>query len=69
LHLKAKLVDPAYEYVFYSDLNLGIRVANANEPLCNEVKKRGFLIDQGHPIELRPKDELIVYVSMGGFEK
>jgi hypothetical protein len=45
-----------------------IRVVN-NKSLCNEVKRNGFLIDRGSPLELRSGDTLIIYVSMGGFEK
>ena len=37
--------------------------------LTNEVKKVGVIIDRGQKMEFRPGDELIVYVSMGGFEK
>ena len=37
--------------------------------LTNEVKKVGVIIDRGQCMEFRPGDELIVYVSMGGFEK
>ena len=37
--------------------------------LTNEVKKIGVIIDRGQKMEFRPGDELIVYVSMGGFEK
>jgi len=37
--------------------------------LTNEVKKVGVIIDRGQNMEFRPGDELIVYVSMGGFEK
>ena len=37
--------------------------------LNNEVKKVGVIIDRGQRMEFRPGDELIVYVSMGGFEK
>ena len=37
--------------------------------LTNEVKKVGVIIDRGQRMEFRPGDELIVYVSMGGFEK
>lgn len=37
--------------------------------LTNEVKKIGVIIDRGQCMEFRPGDELIVYVSMGGFEK
>ena len=35
----------------------------------NEVKRSGFLIDRGLDIELTSGDTLVVYVSMGGFEK
>jgi len=37
--------------------------------LTNEVKKLGVLIDRGQHMEFRPEDILIIYVSMGGFEK
>ena len=37
--------------------------------LTNEVKKVGVIIDRGQRMEFRPGDELIIYVSMGGFEK
>lgn len=37
--------------------------------LTNEVKKVGVIIDRGQCMEFRPGDELIIYVSMGGFEK
>ena len=37
--------------------------------LCNEVKRSGFLIDRGAPVEVRAGDIVILYVSMGGFEK
>jgi hypothetical protein len=36
---------------------------------CNEVKRSGFLIDRGSDLEVRAGDTLIVYLSMGGFEK
>lgn len=49
---------------------MGIRiVSHSNQPTVNEVKRTGFLIDRGLDLELRPKDTLLVYVSMGGFEK
>lgn len=57
----------ASRYKFYSDLNIGVRVTSGE--CCNEVKRSGFLIDRGLDLELRPRDTLIVYVSMGGFEK
>lgn len=37
--------------------------------ITNEVKRTGFLIDRGSRVEVRPGDTIIVYVSMGGFEK
>jgi len=37
--------------------------------LTNEVKKVGVIIDRGQRMEFRAGDELIIYVSMGGFEK
>ena len=37
--------------------------------LTNEVKKLGVIIDRGAVMEFRPDDLLIVYISMGGFEK
>jgi len=38
-------------------------------PLTNEIKKVGVIIDRGQTMEFRSGDELIVYISMGGFEK
>ena len=47
-----------------------IRVKERKEKgICNEVKRSGFLIDRGAPIEVRGGDIVILYVSMGGFEK
>lgn len=55
---------------FYPDLNMEIRVsASAKDSISNEVKRAGFLIDRGSRVELRPGDSVILYVSMGGFEK
>ena len=53
-------------YKFYDDLHIGVRVG---ETVCNEVKRCGFLIDRGLDVEVRHGDQLVVYVSMGGFEK
>jgi hypothetical protein len=44
-------------------------VSDPSIPTINEVKRTGFLIDRGLDLELRPGDCLLVYVSMGGFEK
>ena len=54
--------------VFYPDLNLAMRVVK-EVPLINEVKKVGVIIDRGQRLELRPGDLMLIYVSMGGFEK
>ena len=37
--------------------------------LTNEVKKVGVIIDRGAKMEFRGGDLLLIYVSMGGFEK
>ena len=37
--------------------------------LTNEVKRMGVIIDRGAGMEFRPGDMLIVYITMGGFEK
>ena len=37
--------------------------------LTNEVKKVGVIIDRGQCMQFRPGDELIIYLSMGGYEK
>jgi hypothetical protein len=44
-------------------------ISDPSVPTINEVKRTGFLIDRGLDLELRPGDTLVVYVSMGGFEK
>ena len=63
-------VSKAIHHKFYSDLNMGISiVSDPSIPTINEVKRTGFLIDRGLDLELRPGDTLVVYVSMGGFEK
>ena len=55
---------------YYHDLKIGINIiSDPDIKTINEVKRTGFLIDRGLDIELRPGDELFVYVSMGGFEK
>lgn len=60
----------AIHHKFYPDLNMGISiVSDPSIPTINEVKRSGFLIDRGLDLELRPGDTLVVYVSMGGFEK
>ena len=67
IHLRAKR--NAQTFKFYPELNMGIIVRKSNETLVNEVKRKGFLIDLGNDIEVRERDDLIVYVSMGGWEK
>lgn len=37
--------------------------------LSNEVKRIGVIIERGQSMEFRAGDELIIYVSMGGWEK
>jgi hypothetical protein len=56
---------------FYPELNLSITTttATSDQPLTHELKRSGFLIDRGLGLSLRPEDELIVYISLGGFEK
>jgi hypothetical protein len=51
----------------YDDISVSFLVTS--EPLVNEVKKIGVIIDRGMEMQLRADDQLIVYVSMGGFEK
>jgi len=64
------LKNPIIEYKYYKDLNSEIRVApSSNDKISNEVKRTGFLIDRGSRVELRPNDTVIIYVTMGGFEK
>ena len=57
----------ACEYKFYDELKIGVRVASEN--ITNEVKRLEFLIDMGRDVELRGGDTLVLYVSMGGYEK
>lgn len=67
--MKAKK-NAGLEYKFYDELQIEVRVAKyGSEALTNEVKRSGFLIDRGASVELRGGDFLIVYVSMGGFDK
>ena len=55
------------EPTFYSDLNVTFTVTK--ERLVNEVKKMGVIIDRGMEMQLRAGDQMVIYVSMGGFEK
>ncbi|CDW85380.1 UNKNOWN [Stylonychia lemnae] len=69
VQLRAKK-NPLQEYKFYKDLNMGIRIEKDQSlSIINEIKRSGYLIDKGQDIELRSGDFLLVYVSMGGFEK
>ena len=63
------LKKPLVERKWYKELNAEILVRGAKDVVCNEVKKCGFLIDRGAPIELRGEDMLVLYISMGGYEK
>ncbi len=65
-----KSEDQRINHKYYPDLKIGINIISDPEiKTINEVKRTGFLIDRGLDIELRPRDQLVVYVSMGGFEK
>lgn len=67
--LKARK-NPSVKEQYYPEMNIGVKiVTESNECLCNEVKRVGSLIDSGRDIELRPGDQMIAYISMGGFEK
>jgi len=69
IQLKAKR-NCLEEVKYYEELRVEIKVANERkQEITNEVKRTGFLIDRGSRIELREGDQVIVYVSMGGFEK
>ena len=67
LRVKARCIKAAYKHYF--DLRMGVHIRALGGQTCNEVKRRGFLIDRGEDLQLSPKDELIVYISLGGFEK
>ena len=56
-------------YQYYPELSMGVRIVNKKAPLVNEVKRKGFLIDRGRDVEVREGDEMVVYISMGGYEK
>lgn len=60
------MANSTHQSHFYEDL--GIRIKTTDEPV-NEVKKVGVLIDRGSALQVRPGDQLLVYISMGGFEK
>lgn len=55
--------------VDYPDINIALRVVNSCPELVNEVKRVGVIIDRGQEMQFRGGDQLIIYVSMGGFEK
>jgi len=67
IYLKAKLNPPIKDTRTYNDINVSFQVTS--ESLVNEVKKIGVIIDRGMELQFRADDQLIVYVSMGGFEK
>ena len=49
-------------------MNIGVRTKSKGK-IENEVKRKGFLIDRGLDVEVRSGDEIVVYISMGGYEK
>jgi hypothetical protein len=51
----------------YPDINVTFKVSQ--KELVNEVKKVGVIIDRGLEMQFRQGDMLIIYVSMGGWEK
>lgn len=46
-----------------------LRTVSGSTPLVNEVKKVGVIIDRGLEMQFRGGDQLIIYLSMGGFAK
>ena len=56
------------EYTFYEILGCYVKVNENDKAMCcNEVKRRGYIIDsQQVPfIELRTNDEIVVYLHVG----
>ena len=51
----------------WEQMGIGVRVVDGH--VVNEVKRRGLLIDRGRDLEVRVGDEVVVYVSMGGYER
>lgn len=68
IFLKALYRPLTTESKYYSDINVSFRNC-PKELMVNEVKKVGVIIDRGQEMQFRGGDQLIVYVSMGGFEK
>lgn len=61
---KSKILNESKQY---QDINVSFK--NSDQPLIIEVKKVGVIIDRGQEFQFRAGDQLIIYVSMGGFEK
>ena len=57
------------EYDKDEDVYIDKRIFREKMCLTHEVKKVGVIIDRGSCMEFRGGDILIIYVSMGGFEK
>ena len=57
------------EYDKDDDVYIDKRIFREKMRLTNEVKKVGVIIDRGQKMEFRGGDILLIYVSMGGFEK
>jgi hypothetical protein len=57
------------ESVDYPEINMALKVVNSGQQLVNEVKRVGVIIDRGQEMQFRGGDQLIIYVSMGGYEK
>lgn len=69
LQMKAKK-NCSREFKFYEELKIEVRVTkHGSDLITNEVKRSGFLIDRGARMELRGGDFIIMYISMGGFDK
>ena len=57
------------EYDKNEDAYIDKRMFREKMGLSNEVKKVGVIIDRGQKMEFRGGDIMLIYVSMGGFEK
>ena len=57
------------EYDKHDNVYVDKRIFREKMGLTNEVKKVGVIIDRGQRMELRGGDLLLIYLSMGGFEK
>lgn len=69
IFLRALYKPICQESKYYQDINVTFKCCTHKETLVNEVKKVGVIIDRGQEMQFKGGDQLIVYVSMGGFEK